>query len=64
MNIEGDLALDQQRVVKRERVQGEVDGPFDRVLDRNEAKLDVTVGDGVEHIWDGSIGDSRRPTEV
>ena len=55
VDVEHDLANDHEIVIEGERVEGEVDHPFDRVLDRHEAEIDVTTGDRVEHIGHRSV---------
>ena len=42
LDVEHDLARDQQVVVERQGVLGEVDDALDRVLDRHDAAVDVT----------------------
>ena len=42
LDVEDHLALDQQVVVERQRVLGEVDDALDRVLDRHDTAVDVT----------------------
>ena len=44
LDVEHDLALDEQVVVEDQRVLREVDGALDRVLDGDEADVDLAVG--------------------
>ena len=44
LDVEHDLALDEQVVVEGQRVLREVDGALDRVLDGDEADVDLAVG--------------------
>ena len=55
LDIEHDLAVDAQLVVERQRILREVDGSFDRVLDGDEAEVDVAALDRVEHIGHGAV---------
>ena len=57
LDVDHDLALDQQVVIEGERILGEVDHPLDRVLDRNDTDVDLALLDGIEHIGNRSIGD-------
>ena len=50
LDVEHDLALDQQVVVEGQLVLGEVDGALDRVLDGDEADVDLAALDRVEHV--------------
>ena len=50
LDVEHDLALDEQVVAERELVLGEVDGALDRVLDGDEPEVDLARLDGVEHV--------------
>ncbi len=50
---EVDLALHEQLGVERERVEGDGDRAFDRVLERNDAQVDFAAldrGDDVRHV--------------
>ena len=55
---------DQQLVVERQLVLGEVDHALDRVLDRDEAEFDLAAGDGIEHVGHGAVRDQLAPGEV
>ena len=54
LDVEHQLPLDQQVLVEGEVVLGEVDHALDRVLDGDEAVVDVAPLDGVEHIGHGA----------
>ena len=64
LDVEHHLAGDQQVVVERQRVLGEVDDALDRVLDRHDAAVDVAGGDGVEHVGHRREGDELLVGEV
>ena len=64
LDVEHDLARDQQVVVERQGVLGEVDDALDRVLDRHDAAVDLAGGDGVEHVGHGRVGDELAAGEV
>ena len=50
LDVEHHLALDEQVVVEDQRVLREVDRALDRVLDGDEAEVDLAVGHGLEHV--------------
>ena len=50
LDVEDDLAGDQQVVVERQGVLGEVDDALDGVLDRHDPAVDVAGLDRVEHV--------------
>ena len=52
LHVEHDLALDQQVVREREPVDRRVDRAFDRVLDRDEAEIDLARFGRHEHVAD------------
>ena len=64
LDVEHDLAGDQQVVVERQRVLGEVDRALDRVLDRHDPAVDLAAGDGVEHVGHGDVVDELGRGEV
>ena len=64
VDVEHHLADDHQVVVEGERVEGEVDHPLDRVLDRHEAEVDLAAGDAVEHVGNGAAGDQLARREI
>ena len=64
LDVEDDLAGDQQVVVERQGVLREVDDALDRVLDRHDAAVDLAAGDGVEHVGHGRVGDGLGGGEV
>ena len=57
LDVDDDLALDQQVVIERQGVLREVDHALDRVLDRHHPEIDLALLDGVEHVGDGAIRD-------
>ena len=64
LDVEHDLAGDQQVVVERQGVLGEVDDPFDGVLDRYHAAVDVGGLDGVEDVGNGGEVDELGGDEI
>ena len=64
LDVEHDLPRDQQVVVERQGVLGEVDDALDRVLDRHDAAVDLTCDDGVEHVGHGRVVDQLAGGEV
>jgi hypothetical protein len=64
LDVEHDLALDQEVVVEGELVLGEVDGALDRVLDRHEAEVDLAAVDGVEHVGHRAVRDQVGRRQV
>ncbi len=50
LDVDHDFVGDQQVVVERQSVLGEVDHALDRVLDRDETGVDLARFDGVEHV--------------
>ena len=57
LDVDHDLTLDQQVVIERQRVLGEVDHALDRVLDRDHADVDLTLLDRIEHVGHRAVGD-------
>ena len=64
LDVEHDLALDQQVVAERQLVLREVDRALDRVLDRHEPEVDLAALDGVEHVGHGAVQQVLRIGEV
>ena len=64
LDVEDDLAGDQQVVVERQGVLGEVDDTLDGVLDRHHPAVDVTRLDGVEDVGHGAEVDELGGGEV
>ena len=64
VDVEHDLAHDHQIVVERQGVEREVHHPFDRILDRHEAEIDLVAADGVEHIGDRAIRDQLTVGQI
>jgi hypothetical protein len=54
VDVEDDLADDDQFVVERERIEREVDHPLRGVLDRDEPEVDLAGCDSVEHVGHGA----------
>ncbi len=52
LDVENDLALNEQIVIERESVEREVHGALDRVLDSDEAEIHIAVLDRLEHLGD------------
>ena len=64
LDVDHDLADDQQLVVECERVLGEVDHPLDRVLDRHETEVDLTGLHRVEHVGHGPVRHVLRSGQI
>ena len=52
LDVEDDLALNEQIVIEREGIQCEVHRPLDRVFDRNKTEIDIALLDGLENLGD------------
>ena len=63
-DVDHDLALDQQVVIEGQRVLREVDHALDRVLDRDDADIDLTLLDGIEHVGHRAVRDVLGVDEV
>ena len=57
MDVEHDLALDQQVDLEHEAVERRAHGSLDRVLYRKEAEIDLPGADRVEHVGEGRLRD-------
>ncbi|CAB4886378.1 unannotated protein [freshwater metagenome] len=59
LDVQHDLALDEQAVVEGQFVLREVDRALDRVLDRQEAVVQLAGVDGVEHVGHRAVRDTH-----
>ena len=64
LDVDHDLAHDQQFVVERERVLREVDHAFDGVLDGHHAEVDLPALHRVEHVGHRAIRHVLGPGQV
>ena len=64
LDVEHDFALNEEVVVERQRIQGQIDRALDRVLNGHEAEVDLTDFDGFEHLRDRTQGHELAAGQV
>ena len=64
LDVEDYLTLNEEVVIKDQRVLREVDGSFDGILDRDEPVFDFSSLDGIQHVRHCGIWNALERSEI